>query len=174
MALAESILSQTCCFGDLKAAQEKLASLIGIPLQKLGEPVASYYELDRVEGVRVADSHPALQRLDATIETVRAQAALAKARDAADLTLGVGYRYEAATDVNTFVFSASMPLNFVKRGRAEQAATLLRVDALRAGARGNAAQATTGVIRCCGGLHRIKTGSGNDARPANPKGGEGV
>ena len=131
--LEEIILSQTCCFGDLIAARTRLASLIGIAETEMEQLEADYYTLETIEAASIADSHPALLRMDARIATVRAQAGQAKAKDAADITLGAGYRYEAAGDVNTFVLGASMPLNFIRPGRVEEAATLLRADALLAG-----------------------------------------
>ena len=132
LALEEIILTQTCCFGDLAAVQETLASLIGIPKQKLGEVVSPYYELEPLELFALDDSYPALQRLAAEAEKVRAEARQAKAQDASDVLLGAGYRYEAAGDINSFVFSIAMPLSFNKRGRAESAAASLRADALLA------------------------------------------
>lgn len=130
--LAEIILSQTCCFGDLEAARTRLASLIGIPEENMGELTGDYYTLDAVEASTVAESHPSLKRVDARIASVRAQAMRAKAKDAADITLGLGYKYEAAADLNTFVLGVRMPLNFVRAGRAEEAAILTRAHALEA------------------------------------------
>ena len=60
---------------------------------------------------------PALQRSEAEIAVVRAQAAQARVSDATDLTLEAGYKYEAAEDVNTLVFGAIVPLNFTRNGR---------------------------------------------------------
>ena len=132
LALEEIILTQTCCFGDLVAAQETLASLIGIPMKQLGETVSPYYELDPLDALALDDSYPALQRLAAESEKVRAEARQAKAKDASDVLLGAGYKYEAAGDINSFVFSIAMPLSFNKRGRAESAAASLRADAVLA------------------------------------------
>jgi len=132
LALEEIILSQTCCFGDLEAAKEKMASLIGIPGQELVELTAPYYELETLEGLDIGNDYPSLQRLGAEADTARAEAQRARAQDTSNVSLGAGYRYEAAGDINTFVFSASMPLGFNKRGRAEHAAGMLRADALLA------------------------------------------
>ncbi len=132
LALEEVLLSQTCCFGDLLAARVRLASLIGWPENEVDEVEAAYYELENPADSTLAESHPALRRVDALIAVSEARAAAAKSKDAADITLGAGYKYEAAGDVNTLVFGASMPLNFVRAGQAEQAATLVRADALRA------------------------------------------
>lgn len=130
--LEEIILSQTCCFGDLEAARTRLSSLIGLTEKEMGELDGDYYTLDAVEVSAIAESHPSLKRMDARIAATRAQAQQAKAKDATDITLGAGYKYEAAGDINTFVLGAKMPLNFVRAGRAEEAATLLRADALGA------------------------------------------
>jgi len=130
--MEEIILSQTCCFGDLEAARHRLASLVGIPEKELGELVADYYTLEAIKPAALAETHPLLKQMDARIATTRAQAQRAKAKDAADITLGAGYRYESAGDMSTFVLGASMPLNFVRSGRAEEAATLVRADALAA------------------------------------------
>ena len=130
--LEEIILSQTCCFGDLEAARTRLASVIGIPEKEMGELTADYYVLETVESSTLSESHPSLQRMDARIAVTHAQAQRAKAKDATDITLGVGYKYEAAEDVNTFVLAARMPLNFIRLGHAEEAAILTQVKALEA------------------------------------------
>jgi len=132
LALEEIILTQTCCFGDLVAVQETLASLIGISVGELAELTAPYYKLESLDGIAVDNSYPALQRLAAESEKVRAEARQAKAQDAADILLGAGYRYEAVGDINSFVFSIAMPLSFNKRGRAESAVASLRADAVLA------------------------------------------
>ena len=132
LALEEIILAQTCCFGDLKAARARLASLIGIPVADLGRLAGDYYELDLIEAAEIADSHPALLRLDAEIAALHAQAVLERSRDTEDIKLGAGYRYEAADNTGSFVFGATLPLNFTQSGRAAQIATLARAEALEA------------------------------------------
>ena len=132
LALEEIKLSQTCCFGDLKAVRIKLASLVGLPETDLPELAGDYYLLPELEDTLVERSHPAVQRIDAQIERAQSMASLAKARDATDITLGAGYKHEAAEDLNTFVLGASIPLNFVKQGTAEQASILGQIEALRA------------------------------------------
>lgn len=132
LALEEIILLQTCCFGDLLAAKERLASLIGIPVLELGELSADFYALNPVEGLSVGSEYPSLRRLDAEVDKIRAEAQYAKAQDVSNVSLTGGYRYEAAGDINTFVFSASMPLSFNKRGQAEYAANMLRANAVQA------------------------------------------
>jgi len=132
LALEEILLSQTCCFGDLEAARIHLASLVGMDETTMPELEGAYYVLEKIEGRAIGNRHPALRRLDAQMDVMQAQAAGAKARDAADITLGAGYKYEAADEVNTFVLTASMPLNFVRSGKAQQASELIRVDALQA------------------------------------------
>ncbi len=131
--LEEILLSQTCCFGDLKAARVQLASLIGIAEATVPELVGAYYDLESLNDSEIMDSHPALQQMDNRIDVMHAMAARAKARDATDITLAAGYKYEAAENVNTFVVSASIPLNFVQAGKAEQGSILKGVDALQAG-----------------------------------------
>jgi cobalt-zinc-cadmium efflux system outer membrane protein len=130
--LQEIILAQACCFGDLEAARIRLSSMIGLTEKEMGELEGDYYTLDPVEASAIAESHPSLKRLDAHIAATRVRARQAKAKDAADITLGAGYKHEAAEDINTFVLGARIPLNFVRAGRAEEAATLLRADALEA------------------------------------------
>jgi cobalt-zinc-cadmium efflux system outer membrane protein len=132
LALEKILFAQTCCLGELMAAQEKLASLVGLPMRDLPELTAPYYELATFDALVLEDSHPTLQRLNAEAEKTRAKAQQARAQDVSDISLGAGYKYEAAGDVNTFVFAASMPLSFSKRGRAEHAAGLLRADAVLA------------------------------------------
>jgi cobalt-zinc-cadmium efflux system outer membrane protein len=131
LALEEIALAQTCCFGDLEAARIRLASLIGIAEKEMGELTGDYYGLEPIEEKALAESHPALRRLDAEIGMAHAEAARAKSKDAADLKLGAGYRYESADDTGSFVLGVSMPLNFVRGGRAEQAASLARAEALQ-------------------------------------------
>jgi len=133
LALEEILLAQTCCFGDLKAARIRLGSLIGIPESEMPELAGDYYHLETLEESEIVDSHPALQQMSARIEVVQAQAARAAARDATDFTLAAGYKYEAAENVNTFVASASVPLNFARVGKAEQASLMTQVIAQEEG-----------------------------------------
>ena len=128
--LEKILFAQTCCLGELIAAQERLASLIGVSLLDLPELTALYFELKTIEDLLLSDTHPTLRRLGAEADKIRAEARSAKAQDVANISLGAGYKYEAAGDINTFVFSASMPLSFSKRGRAEYAEGLLRTDAV--------------------------------------------
>jgi cobalt-zinc-cadmium efflux system outer membrane protein len=130
--LEKILFSQTCCLGELVAAKEQLASLIGVPMKKLPVLSAPYYELQTLGAFALEDSHPTLQRLNAESEKARVEAQWAKARDISDISLGAGYKYEAAGDINTFVFSASMPLSFSRRGRAEHAAGLMHAAAVEA------------------------------------------
>jgi len=44
--LGKILFSQTCCLGELVAAREMLASLIGLSIQDLPNPTAPYYELE--------------------------------------------------------------------------------------------------------------------------------
>ncbi len=132
LSMEEVLLSQTCCFGDLEAARIRLASLVGVLEPELKELTGDYYELQDVEDQPLADSHPILLRMNAQVEKLRAKAARARATDSADITLGAGVKYEAAEGMNTFTLSASMPLNFVRGGRAAEAAALLDVEALSA------------------------------------------
>ncbi|MDF7798646.1 TolC family protein [Pontiellaceae bacterium B1224] len=132
LALEETRLAQTCCFGDLKAARIQLASLIGMTEEQMPELEGNYYDLQSLKDTVIAESHPVLLRLEAEIAVKKAVASQAKARDAADITLAAGYRYDAGFDLSTFVMGASIPLNFVRAGKAEQAVTLMQVDALQA------------------------------------------
>ncbi len=132
VALGEALLLETCCLGDLQAAQETLASKIGLPMADLPVLEMPYYTLANLAGLSLADTYPGLQRLGADAERLRTIALLAKAQDTSNITLGAGYRYEALGDINTLVFSASMPLSFSKRGRAEHAAGILAADAMLA------------------------------------------
>jgi len=130
--LEKILFLQTCCLGELVAAKEQLASLIGMPMKEMPVLAASYYELEPIGTFALGDSHPTLQRLGAEAEKVRAEAQRAKAQDISNISLGAGYKYEPVGDINTFVFSAAMPLSFNKRGRAEQAAGLVHAAAVDA------------------------------------------
>lgn len=132
LALDEILLEQTCCFGDLKAARICLASLTGMSETDLPELKGSYYELDPLKDSPLVDSHPVLRKVEAQMEMLRAKAARARADDSSDITLGAGVRHEAAADINTFVVGVSMPLNFVRSGRAAERAMLTEVEALAA------------------------------------------
>ena len=132
LALEDILLSQTCCFGDLEAARIRLASLIGVPEKEMGAVVHSYYELAMQSLQTVADSHPAVQKLNAQIAMAQAAASRAGAQDSGDVTLGVGMKYSAADEISTFVMSASIPLSFSKSGRADQVVELAKADVLLA------------------------------------------
>ena len=132
LALSEILLLQTCCFGDLEAARIRLASLIGLSEKEMTVEADSYYELTTLTPQSVVDLHPAVQKIDALILMAQARASRARAQDAGDITLGAGVKYRAEDEVNTFVLSASMPLNFARGGRADQAVELVKVDALLA------------------------------------------
>ncbi len=132
LALEEILLAQTCCFGDLKAEQEKLASLLNVPLESLSEVSGSYYELESVDALHLDEHFPALRRLEAEAERVRAEALRAGAGDVPDITLGAGVRHESGSESDSFVVSASVPLTFNRRGRLQKAAGLLRSEAVLA------------------------------------------
>ncbi|MEN7973094.1 MAG: TolC family protein [Verrucomicrobiota bacterium] len=130
LVLEETILSQTCCFGDLEAARVRLASLMGVPVKELALLTGSFYEPVLPEDLAVDDACPQLQRLEAKASQLRSEALRARAGDVSDLSLGAGYKHDAREDISTFVFSASVPLPFSRRGRAEHAAGILRSEAL--------------------------------------------
>lgn len=132
LAFEQIKLAQTCCFGDLKAEQEKLATLLNVPVSELPKPVGSFYELESLDTATVGAELPRLKQLDALAEQARARAQFAAAKDAPDVTVRAGAKYEPEEDVNTFMVSAAIPLNFTRRGRKEQAAALLQADALLA------------------------------------------
>jgi len=124
--------SQTCCMGELAAARETLAALLGIPETAMGEVVGNYFELDPLKPQVLEDSHPLLDELRSVAEQHHARAELALAQDVSNISIGAGYRYEAAEDNNSFMASVSMPLGLVKRGKAEQTAILRQAAATEA------------------------------------------
>lgn len=132
LALEETTLSQTCCFGDTAAAKARLASLLGVPADQVPPLTGSYYDVQTCTDLGVQQNHPVLVRLEAEEVRILAQAEQARAQDIADITLGAGYKREAADDISTFVLFASVPLSFNRRGRAEHAAGLIQADAVRA------------------------------------------
>ncbi len=132
LAHAETLLLQTCCFGDLAASREALAALLGMAATELPELTGPFYQLEKMEDLAVPADYPGLRRLEAKVDRVLAAAQLAKAMDTPDVALGAGYRYEARNNINSFVFSISMPLNLVKKGKAEHAARILQADAIQA------------------------------------------
>lgn len=131
LVLEETTLAQTCCFGDLAAAKARLASLVGLSVVELEQVAGDFYEIGRYDDLTVHRSHPILMRLDTEADRLDVEAARARAQDVADITFGAAYRHEAASDVDTFVLSASIPLGFSKRGRAEHAAVMMRASAVR-------------------------------------------
>ncbi len=132
LALEEILMEQKCCSGDLDAAKKLLASLLGTSLKEIGVPSGFFYELEKADAVQVDDMHPALQRLRAQEERVRAEAAVVRGQDIPDISLGAGVKYEAADDAQSFIVAASIPLPFWKRGRTGSAAALLRAEAVHA------------------------------------------
>jgi cobalt-zinc-cadmium efflux system outer membrane protein len=122
--------AQSCCLGDLKAAQLKLASLLNVTTNEVAKVSMPYYELTSVDALALDKNFPLLRQYDAQAESLRAQARASAANDVPDITLGVGVRYEAESDINSFVFSASVPLSFNRRGRKQSAATLLEAEAI--------------------------------------------
>jgi cobalt-zinc-cadmium efflux system outer membrane protein len=131
LALDEIALAQTCCFGDLAAARARLSSLLGLPVEQLPALAGAYYELEVPGDPAVGLNHPALLRLEGEAARILAQAERARLTDKGDITLGFGIKHEAAEDLDTFVLSASMPLGFIRRGRAEYAAGLLKARAVQ-------------------------------------------
>lgn len=122
--------AQSCCLGDLKAEQLKLASLLNVSTNVVSEVSMPYYELESVESLMLDRNFPLLRQYEAQEERIRAQARRAAASDVPDVTLGAGVRYEAESDINSFVFSASIPLTFNRRGRTQSAAALLEAEAV--------------------------------------------
>ena len=124
--------AQTCCLGDIKAEKEKLASLLNMPFVDLPEATGPYYELDSVDALTLGDNFPALLKLAAEEEMLRAQALRDRADDVPDVTLGAGVRHESESNIDSFVVSASIPLTFNRRGRTLSAAGLLQAEAVLA------------------------------------------
>ncbi|QBG46107.1 TolC family protein [Verrucomicrobia bacterium S94] len=122
--------AQSCCLGDIKAAQVKLASLLNVSTNVVSEVSMPYYELESVESLMLDRNFPLLRQYEAQEERIRAQARRAAASDVPDVTFGAGVRYEAESDINSFVFSASIPLTFNRRGRTQSAAALLEAEAV--------------------------------------------
>jgi cobalt-zinc-cadmium efflux system outer membrane protein len=122
--------AQSCCLGDLKAEQLKLASLLNVSTNMVSEVSMPYYELQSVESFMLGNNFPLLRQYEAQEERIRAQARRAAASDVPDVTFGAGVRYEAENDNNSFVFAASIPLTFNRRGRTQSAAALLEAEAV--------------------------------------------
>ena len=126
------LFTRTCCLGELVAARVNLASLLGLPVKELGTLMGSYFELAAFNDLVIDASHPSLRRMDAEADRFRAEAQRARAEDRTNIKLGAGYRYEAADEMNSFVFSASMPLGIHKQGRAKQGSMMRSADAVEA------------------------------------------
>lgn len=118
---------------QMEGSTKNLASLLGVPFSELGRPTGDFYhQLDDARKVSVGNSYPALQRFQSLEDQARAEAKLARSQSIPDLTLGAGVRYQEEGDTQSFVLGVSMPLTFVKRGRYESAASMLRADAISA------------------------------------------
>lgn len=132
LAFEEIKLAQTCCFGDLKAEKEKLASLLNVPITTIDQVTGDFNALPPLDHLTVDESLPTLKMQAAQIDQTRAQATYAQSQDTPDLSLGAGIKHEPTEDVNTFVLSASFPLNFSRSGRTLRAASLLQAEAMQA------------------------------------------
>ena len=132
LALAETVILKTTEESTLKAKQELLASFIGISVTNLPALNETFEQLGSVKDFTLSDSHPSLQYLTAEVAKMQSMARRARAEDSANISAGAGYRYDADSERNTFLVSLSMPLSFSKRGRTEEAAGLLKANAIRA------------------------------------------
>ncbi len=124
LALEEVRLARTCCLGDLAAARIALASLLGVAETNMVRLAGPYYELPDAGRPGLVPTHPLLRNKAAEAELLRAQAVQLRANDVPDVKLSVGYRREAADDVDSMVLGAMFPLNFVRKGKAEAAVAL--------------------------------------------------
>jgi cobalt-zinc-cadmium efflux system outer membrane protein len=132
LALQEIILSQACCLGELLAAKEKLAALIGVPGDAVQEVSGPFYEPTSIEGLVLDEAHPRLLHVDAQIEEALARAEEARTQDAADWKLRGGLKHDSGADANSVIVAISAPLTVSRKGRIEGVAILVEVDALRA------------------------------------------
>jgi cobalt-zinc-cadmium efflux system outer membrane protein len=112
------------------AALQKLARLTGFPI--LGKLDGDFVQpLEIRDGLALRETQPTLQRFQALENQADAKVALAKSAGIPDVTFGAGARYEEAGDVQSYLFSASIPLPLWNRGRAETLAAGLRAEAVR-------------------------------------------
>ncbi len=132
LALQEIILAQACCLGELQAAVENLAALMGVSGDTLEKVGGSFYELESTDGLTLDDAHPALLRQDAAIKETRARAELARTQNGSNLKVGAGLSHAAGSNENAIKFAISMPLDWSNKGRIQQQAILLEADAAAA------------------------------------------
>ncbi|MBM4152352.1 MAG: TolC family protein, partial [Kiritimatiellaceae bacterium] len=122
--------AQSCCLGDLKAVQIKLASMLNVSTSHVAEVNMPFYELQPVDSFTLDRNFPILRQYEAQEEKLLAEARRAASGDVPDVTVGAGVRYEAESDMNSFVFSASIPLTWSRPGRSQSVAALLEAEAV--------------------------------------------
>jgi cobalt-zinc-cadmium efflux system outer membrane protein len=115
---------------NLNAALQKLARLTGVPMIGTVEG-RFFHSLEISGGLTLNQMHPALQRFQTLENQADAAVLLERSAGIPDVTLGAGARYEENGNVQSYLFSASIPLPLFNRGRAGALAAGLRAEAVR-------------------------------------------
>ncbi len=127
--LEEAQLERNAAEQNLTGSRAALAGLVGVP--SLGKPRGDFFQPLESLGVAEVDlSYPALMEFQALEAQTRAEGGLARSQGIPDLELGVGVRYEADSEVQSYLLGASIPIPVFRTGRRESAAALLRADAV--------------------------------------------
>jgi cobalt-zinc-cadmium efflux system outer membrane protein len=121
----------TAAHSQKETARRKTEALSGL---KPGELLRFdfFASLESPGPISLHQAHPALRRLDAIEDQSAAEVALARSAAIPDITLGAGMRYEKEGDIQSFIFSVSVPLPLFNRGRSEGIAAAFRMEKARA------------------------------------------
>lgn len=114
-----------------KTARRKTEALIGL---EPGEEICFdfFNPLESPGPISIHPTHPALQRFEAAEHQSAAEVVLAGRSAIPDITLGGGVRYEKEGNIQSFLFSVSVPLPVFNRGRSEGLAAAFRMESARA------------------------------------------
>jgi outer membrane protein, heavy metal efflux system len=119
----------------VETAHQKLARLTGFPLRSdsgqatFGKVEGDFFQPLEIKNTgRLQENHPTLQRFQTLEKKAHAEVALAKRSAIPDVTFGAGARYEENGNVQSYLFSASIPLPLWNRGRADVLAAGFRVE----------------------------------------------
>ncbi len=131
VSLEERCIEKSADENSLVAARKKLAGLIGIPT--VGSVEGDFFRtLECPALTDQLDVYPTLRRFQSLENQASAETVLAKSAAVPDVKFGAGSRYEEIGNVQSYLFSVSVPLPLFNRGKTETLATGFRADAARA------------------------------------------
>ncbi len=125
-------ISQKQIDSDLEVARFALASELNLSIDELPKVEGDFFAIDNPENFELSENHPSLLKFDSQAALFRAQAELAKAEDSADITISAGLKHDVESEENSMMLSASIPLNFSKRGQIEYVKSNLHAESAMA------------------------------------------